>query len=252
MTNRRPSVEEVERLLGEVMRATRVDVPEQVQPGQERRPSARRVGRSWLVPALAAAAVTVVAVAVFAGLPRPEGSAPASGPSASSGRPTSSPGSSSSGVDPDVQAAQEALRPVQERILALAADDPAYDVTAVDLSRRVVTVYRADPTPDRLAATYAAAARPGVRIAFARALLSRAQQDQLARLVAARRSDLARHGVRITQSEEERPGGRYRIGYDPAGSAPGAAQLAPFERFGKGTVYFAPVPPAVPAGGSVG
>jgi len=129
--------------------------------------------------------------------------------------------------------------------------DPAFDLTAVDPGP-TITVYRADPQPDRLAAEYAAVTPPGVTLRFAQAVLSRSQQAQLLPVIDRETKRLKELDVRITQCGEQVPGGQFIIGYDPNGAVPDASLLEPFAIFGRDTVAFAPVERALPAIGSVG
>lgn len=213
------------------------------------------VGGPVLVALVAAA--TVVGVRSMARADADAGSSAATTPVATAtagavagaGTPGPAPAPSDAGTPSGLTSQQWAdqgrLDVVADAVHTIGGRDPAFDLVAIDLPTMTVTVYRADPRPDRQSALYRSAATPGVRLAFAHALLSFRQRDQLFRITERQTRLLAGQGVRITQASEQGPGGVFRVGYDPAGRPPTAAMLRAFEIYGPGTVAFAPEPPAI-------
>ncbi len=211
------------------------------------------VGGSVLVALVASAVVVEVrsmSVVRAGALPTASATAGTAGtPAATAGTSTTavtpSDAGTASGLTGRQWADQGRLDAVAEAVHTIGtAHDRAFDLVAIDLPTMTVTVYRADSRPDRQVALYAPAARPGIRLAFAHALLSSSQRDELFRITDAQSRLLAGQGVRITQASEEAPGGAFRVGYDPAGRTPTAAMHRPFDIYGPGTVVFAPQPPA--------
>ena len=126
------------------------------------------------------------------------------------------------------------------RIEAIAkAHDPAFDVIWIDHLANTLTIYRADPVPDRRAALYAPVIPKGVTVRYARSMLNLTQVNDLANLVSSQIGTLAKHGVLVTMYGDG-SGEPFMIGYDPTCQKPGDALLKPFEKYGHGTAAFVP------------
>lgn len=243
MTQAPLSSEEIEGLLRRVAEST--VLPAQSSRRQLIQPSALRLQRSlwwgWLAPG--AAALTVAALGfglthLAMGTDAGESAATASHAVKSSPTPTDSP-------QQPQWSRQERLDAIASKIRVLAeSHDPSFDLVAINTATNALIVYRADSDPARMRSLYESALSGGVRVTYRRAVLSAQQQSALFPVITAEKRRLAHYGVRLTQSKESTPGGRYQIGYDPRYSVPVRSMLAPFELYGPGTVAFAADAPA--------
>jgi hypothetical protein len=255
MTSQKIPTEEVERLLREVYRATRVETSPGVSSSRAgRRGEAKRISLRW-VPAVAlAATVTVIiggtflAAAVFPKKTVPLGLAVPAGPgAAASAVPTYSTATNSSGRTKKQATGEANLQPFLAKIDAFGTkSDPAYDTMVPDPATTSVIIYRADPVPERLAGQYQRLVPRGVHLRFAHAVLSYVQREDLSRIFAAALPELLKAGIHLTDAGAQPIGGSTVIGYDPSYKKPSATDLKPFEKYGPATVAFAPHTPVRP------
>lgn len=241
--NRRMDDNEVALLVRRTYQATRV--PALTQPALRTSLEAVvPVRRRWALPVAVAVGVAVllggVALVLRVGTNRPDVV------SVASGAPSASVSPRTSVLTPDEQALQNQISLVVHRIDDLAGvRDAAYDVAVFDIRARRLTIYRADSVPERRSTLYRPLIPGGISVQYAKALLSVKERNQLATVVRARQDDLRkRQGIQITgYGDEDTPGGRFVIGYDPSFTKPQDADLRPFEKYGAGTVVFKPDEP---------
>jgi hypothetical protein len=240
------SPQEVEELLRSTFRATQA-LPGYRQPLSRRR---RRLPQSTLAVAATVCVAATISGVTFLVRGNPlsvtrssqpaqatseEGTPP---PTSSSSRTSSLPTTSipSSGADFGEQ--RPYLDMVRQIEVIAAVHDPEFAEADIDLTARHITIYRVDPTPSRLEATYAPAARASISIVFARALLSKNQMGTLRKIFLEQAPILGSRGVKVTGLTMEKPGGMALVGYDPSGAKPSEADLTPFLLFGPDTAKF--------------